>query len=343
MNKVLVLLFHLFWLTHPGLIDSATEPPRDPFSKAFVLFEQGKLTEAEPLFRKSLDQKTILEDYNLYFLGVISFSQDSFDQARDYFGRLKNDFPRSVWLHDTNFHLAKISLKEGAPHQAIGLLTSLGSRRIGEPLFTEVLYLLGQTYEKQGDPKRAFESYQRLRATFPLSAWAGRAKKEARKLREQFPVLLGAEKLGPLLKEAEILLGELDYSEAEKIYRALPGLDAKKSVQFSSLIGLAEVNRRARKRDQEKEVLNQIVREYPQTPEAAEAFYRIAEIFWNQGKNREALTRFKKLRERYPESPNIDHAEFAGGRIYESLKIPSEAIQIYRNFPKNFPGSPWRA
>ncbi len=343
MNKVLILLFHLFWLTHPGVIDSATEPPRDPFSKAYALFEQGKLTEAEPLFRKSLDQKTILEDYNLYFLGVISFSRDSFDQARDYFGRLKNDFTRSVWLYDTNFHLAKISLKEGEPHQAIELLNSLGSRRVGEPLFTEALTLLGQTYEEQGDPKRAFESYQRLRATFPLSAWAGRAKKEARKLREQFPVLLGAEKLGPLLKEAEILLGELDYSEAEKIYRTLPGLDAKKSVQFSSLMGLAEVYRRARKRDQEKEVLHQIVREYPQTPEAAEAFYRIAEIFWNQGKNREALTGFKKLRERYPESPNIDHAEFARGRIYESLKIPSEAIQIYRNFPKNFPRSRWGA
>jgi len=85
MNKVLVLLFHIFWLTHPGLTDSATEPTRDPFSKAYVLFEQGKLTEAEPLFRKSLDQKTILEDYNLYFLGVISFSQESFDQAQDYF------------------------------------------------------------------------------------------------------------------------------------------------------------------------------------------------------------------------------------------------------------------
>jgi len=346
MNKVLVLLFHLFWLvwlTHPGLIGSAAEPPRDPFSRAYAFFAQGKLTEAEPLFRNSLDQKTILEDYNLYFLGVISFSQESLHQARDYFGRLKNNFPRSVWLHDTNFHLAKISLKEGNPHQAIGYLNSLGSKKVGEPLFTEALYLLGQTYEEQGDPKRGFESYQRLRATFPLSPWAGKAKKEGRKLRKQFPVLLGAGKLDPLLKEAEILLGELDYSEAEKIYRALPGLDQKKTVQFFSYNGLAEVYRRARKRDQEKEVLNQIVQEFPQTTEAADAFYRIAEIFWNQGKNHEALTGFKQLREHYPASPNIDHAEFARGRIYESLKVPSEAIQIYRNFPKNFPRSRWSA
>ena len=343
MNKVLVLIFHLFWLTHPGLIDSATELPQNPFSKAYALFEQGKLTEAAPLFRNSLDQKTILEDYNLYFLGVISFSQESLQQARDYFGRLKNNFPRSVWLHDTNLHLAKISLKEGIPHQAIGYLNSLGSKKVGEPLFTEALYLLGQTYEEQGDPKRGFESYQRLRATFPLSPWAGKAKKEARKLQKQFPVVLGVEKLGPMLKEAEILLAELDYSAAEKIYRALPGLDSNKSVQFSSLKGRAEVYRRARKRDQEREVLNQMVREYPQTPEASDAFYRIAEILWNQGKNREALTGFKQLRERYPENPNIDHAEFARGRIYESLKIPSEAIQIYRNFPKKFPRSRWRA
>ncbi len=343
MNKVLVLLVHLFWLTHPGLIDSAAGPPQDPFSRAYTLLEQEKHTEAEPLFRESLEQKNILEDYNLYFLGLISFSLDSFDQARDYFERLKNNFPRSVWLHDTNFHLAKITLKEGTPNQAIALLNSLGSKRVGEQLFTEALYLLGQTYEQQGNPKPAFQSYQRLRATFPLSPWAGKAKEEARKLRKKFPGLLGVNKLSTLLKEAEILLGELDYSEAEKIYRALPGDDSSKSVRFSSLNGLAEVYRRARKRNQEKEVLNQMVRDYRQTPEASDAFYRIAEILWNQGKNQEALSGFKQLVERYPENPNIDHAEFARGRIYESLKIPSEAIEIYRNFPEKFPRSRWRA
>ena len=343
MNKVLVLLFHLFWLTHPGLIDSAASPPQDPFSRAYALLEQEKLTEAEPLFRESLEQKNILEDYNLYFLGLISFSLDSFDQARDYFERLKNNFPRSVWLHDTNFQLAKIALKEGKPNQAIALLSSLGSKRVGEPLFTEALFLLGQTYEQQGNPKPAFQSYQRLRATFPLSQWAGKAKEEARKLRKEFPELLGVNKLSALLNEAEILLGELDYSEAEKIYRALPGHDSSKSVRFSSHKGLAEVYRRARKRNQEKEVLNQMVRDFPQTPEASDAFYRIAEILWNQGKNREALSGFKQLAERYPENPNIDHAEFARGRIYESLKIPSEAIEVYRNFPEKFPRSRWRA
>ncbi len=343
MNKVLVLLVHLFWLTHPGLIDSAASPLQDPFSRAYVLLEQEKHTEAEPLFRESLEQKNILEDYNLYFLGLISFSQDSFDQARDYFGRLKNNFPRSVWLHDTNFHLAKIALKEKKLNQSVALLNSLGSKKVGEQLFTEALYLLGQTYAEQGDPQPAFQSYQRLRATFPLSPWAGKAKKEARKLRKQFPDLLGAKKLGPLLREAEILLGELNYSEAEKIYRALPGQDSSKNVRLSSLTGLAEVYRRARKRNQEKEVLNQMVREYPQTPQASDAFHRIAEILWNQGMNREALTGFKKLGERYPENPNIDHAEFARGRIYESLKVPSEAIRIYRDFPGKFPRSRWRA
>ena len=104
MNKVLVLLFHLFWLTHPGLIYSAEERPSEPFSKAYTVFDQGNLSEAELLFRKALDQKTILEDYNLYFLGVISFSQESFDQARSYFIRLKESFPQSVWLHHANLY-----------------------------------------------------------------------------------------------------------------------------------------------------------------------------------------------------------------------------------------------
>ncbi|NIO11048.1 MAG: tetratricopeptide repeat protein, partial [Deltaproteobacteria bacterium] len=341
MNKVWVILFHLFWLTHPGLV-TAADLSHHPFSQAYALFDEGKFTEAAPRFREALDQKDALEDYSLYFLGVIAFTGDSNEEARGYFSRLKKGFPRSVWLSDATFHLARIELREGKPQETIQLLKALDSKSVGEPLHTESLFLLGQTYQDQKDPKQAHAAYQRLRANYPLTPWAGKAKEEVQSLRAKFPELLVPKDPDSLTKEADILLGELDFAAAEKIFLNFPGRKTDKKLRFSYLTGLAEVYRWARRRVREKEILKEIVREYPQTSEASDAFYRIAEIQWNQGKNQEALKRFKQLQERYPQNSNVDHAEFARGRIFESLKVPSEAIKVYSGFAKKFPRSRWR-
>ncbi|MFQ5849249.1 MAG: transglycosylase SLT domain-containing protein [Candidatus Binatia bacterium] len=339
MKKVLVLLLHLLWLTSFGPVHSEENQPPEPFSRAYILFSQGELSKAENLFVKALNQGSVLDDYSLYFLGVISFSREAFDIARNYFSQLKKSFPRSVWFNHANLQLAKISLREGNDEQAIGELRDLETSGVANPISNEALYLLGETYEKRGELNLATSFYQKLRHASPLSLWARRARRKVESLREQHPQLLSLTEPEAALEEGELLSRERDYDQAERIYRRFSGLVSGGNLRLRFLVNLAKVYRKARKREKEIGVLTEILEQYPGNPEASTALARLAQVFWNQGKDLKALTEFRRLKELYPKSPLIDFADFASARIYESLQETEEAIRIYQDFPRRFPYS----
>ena len=339
MKKVLALLFHLLWLTHPVVTHSE---PRESFSRAYTYFSQRDFSKAEDLFIEALNRGSVLKDYTLYFLGVISFNREALDSAHHYFHQLKKGFPESIWVAHANLHLAKISLKEGNDKQAIERLKALGIRRVKDPISNEALFLLGQTYAGQGEFIRAASFYRGVRYRSPLSPWARRARKEVQSLREQHPQLLGLKGPRALLEEGKLLLLERDYNEAERVFQRLSGVASGEGLRLRSLTGLAKVYRKARKREKEIAVLAKIVQRYPGRTEAPDALYRFAEIFWNRNEDLKALAGFNQLKEHYPKSPLIDLADYASARIYESLQRPDEAMRLYRAFPKKHPYSSLR-
>jgi soluble lytic murein transglycosylase len=338
MKKVLVPLLYLLWLTQPGLIHSE---PQEPFPSAYNLFSQGDYSKAKDLFQ-ALDHSSVLEDYTLYYLGMISFHQEALHSARNYFSQLNKRFPKSVWVNHANLHLAKIALREGNGEQALERLMAIRRRGVSDPITDEALFLIGQTYKERGELDRATSFYQKLRTSSPLSPWALSAKKEVQSLREQHPQLLGLREPEAILEEGELLLLERDYDEAERVFQRSSSVSSERDLRLRFLLGLAEVYRKSRKRQKESDVLAEIVEQYPGSTEAPNALYRLGEIFWNQGKNLKALAEFKRLKERYPKSSPIDLADFASARIYESLQRPAEAMQSYQDFPRKHPQSALR-
>lgn len=339
MKKELTLFFSLLWLIFPCQLYSQEDEPRALFSKAYTLFSQGNLPQAEELFLKTLDRSYPLEDYSLYFLGVISFSRGNLEISRNYFSQLKQLFPQSVWSSHAELELAKTSLAEKNYQPAIGTLRALRARRAKTALSDEALYLLGQIHEIQGELKQAHSHYQELRRTSPLSPWAARGRREINRLREKHPQLFGLTTAEALLEEGELLFRGWEYQEAEALYRKLLDLVPQGSLRPRFLTALANVYRGARKREEAIPVLAEIVQAYPDSPEAPNALYRLAQTYWNRDDNLKALDHFKQLKERYPRSGSIDFAHFASARIYESLGSPREALRIYQDFSKRFPDS----
>jgi soluble lytic murein transglycosylase len=339
MKKLLAFLLHLLLLTHPDFIHSE---PQEPFPNAYELFSQGNFSKAQDLFLESLDHASVLEDYNLYFLGMISFHQGSLDSARNYFSQLKKKFSKSLWVNQADLHLAKIALKEGHREQALERLRTLRSRGVRNPTANEALFLIGQTYRERGEPDRAASFFQKLRYADPLSLWARSAKKEVQSIREQHPQLLGLKEPGDMLEEGRLLLLERDYDKAERVFQRSFREFSAKNLRLRSLLGLAKVYRKSRKRQKESGVLAEIVKQYPGSSQAPKSLYRFAEIFWNQSKDLKALAEFKRLKERYPQSRFIDLADIASARIYESLQRHDEAMHSYQDFPKKHPRSALR-
>jgi soluble lytic murein transglycosylase len=341
MKRSLYLFLFFFYACLPLQLHSQDQETREVFSRAYALYSQGKQAEAESLFAQTRDRGFPLEDYSLHFLGLIRLSDKDWANGRSYFSHLKQKFPQSIWSSQADLQLARISLEEKDYQRAIGelraLQTSSGKKEIAE----YASYLLGQAYEMQGELKRAHAAYQELRQSSPLSRWAAQARREIRRLREQQPEQFGLNTADVLTSEADLLLREREYGEAEKAYRKLLELTAESKRRARFLMGLANVYRALRKRDEAVSVLTEIVGQHSDSPEASNALYRLALAYWNRDDNLKALEHFNQLRQRYPKGAFVDFAHFASARIYEDSGKREDALRLYREFPKRFPDSKW--
>lgn len=343
MMRKLALLLFLLWLGSNRPLHSQDDPGQ-VFSEAYGHFSRGSFSQAGDLFLKTLDQNFILEDHSLYFIGFSAFSTGENEKARDFLTRLRKKFPQSIWSSSAGLTLAKIAMAEGDGSQAVRMLRELRSKNTSKEIAEEALFLLADTHRRQGEIRSAFSLFQELRTTAPLSRWANAARKEVASMREEQPQLLNLSTPEAVSKEGELLLKERQYAEAERLFR-----DAQDSISMENplrprlLMGLANVYRGARNPEKGMAVLNEILRDHPQSPEAPEALYRLGRTLWNRDQNLEALKRFEELKERYPKRSFVDFADFASARIYDSSGNPEEAIRIYQEFPRRHPESNLRA
>ena len=86
-------------------------------------------------------------------------------------------------------------------------------------------------------------------------------------------------------------------------------------------------------------MLEQIARDYPQTPDAPRSLYQLGQILWNRHDNAQALAIFNEIIARYPASPILDRALYAAGDIYEWFGNREEAIARYNQVRLDFSGS----
>ena len=70
---------------------------RGTFHKAYSLYTQGNASQAKELFQKTLDSGYRLADYSLYYLALIAFKENRWEQSRRYLLQLKQSYPQSVW------------------------------------------------------------------------------------------------------------------------------------------------------------------------------------------------------------------------------------------------------
>jgi soluble lytic murein transglycosylase-like protein/TolA-binding protein len=330
MQKVLTFLFAAVWLGFSPPLSAQEPAPRELFPAAYALFSQNKGAEAEAVFLKTLDRGYPLEDYSLYYLTQLALARQDGEGAKLNIVRLRQKFPQSIWLPPATLELAKLSLSEKNYAQAIEQLRALRALQPKGDTLDEAAYLLGQAYNLAGDLKQTYSTYQELRRSSPLSRWGAAVRKEVNALREKYPDLFGPATLEAQLSEAELLTKEQAYAEAEKLYRVLLVQTPRGDLRPRLLTALASVQRAQRKRDEAVPLLTEIVREFPDSPEAPTALHHLATIYWNRDDNLKALEHFGRLRERYPASAHVDHAQFASARIYESLGNIDQALAQYQ-------------
>jgi len=288
------------------------------------------------LFHKTVDNGYRLADYSLYYLALIAFKESGWEQSRQYLLQLKQRYPQSVWQARATLQRAKLDQAEKRYSQASEILRQLrADNSVAREIADEASYLTAQTHELQGDLARAYNSYQELRGTSPTSRWAGLARKDQQRLREKYPEQFALNSLTALGDEADRLARERQINDADALYkRVLDGV-TEPDQRLRYLAKLAAI----RNRNDAIPILEQIIRDFPDSSEAPRALYQIGQTLWNRHENAQALEYFKQLLQRYPNSAYADRANFAAADIHEYFGRKPEAIQLYTAVQKQFPNS----
>lgn len=140
------------------------------FQNAVRLHEQGKLDEAEAVYRRLLEINPEHTDL-LHLLGMIAMQKKSFDSAIELLYKAVRLAPESAAYE---FTLAQALQDAGHPKEALEHYRSVLARN---DTFAETYHNMGIIYRFEGDPseaRRLFEKAVEMRPDF-ASAWVNLA------------------------------------------------------------------------------------------------------------------------------------------------------------------------
>ena len=314
----------------PRPVDSQTIDRHETFAKAYALYARGQPGDAKGLFEKTLDPKFRLADYSLYYLAAINFTESNWVEARQLLVQLKQEFPQTLWIDAAALLQAKIDIAEKKYDQALETLRQLRAEKVAQrDIADEALFLQAQIQGTVGDPRGAYALYNELRDRSPASRWSTAARKAQATLRESFPDLFAFGTTESLATEADRLVRERQFNDAEVLYKKLLNNASDADARLGYLVKLVNLYLSARKRNEAIPSLQLIAREFPESVEAPKALYQIGQIYWNQHDNTQAFEYFKLILEKYPTSDDVDRARFAAADIHEYFNRRDEAIQLY--------------
>jgi soluble lytic murein transglycosylase len=320
-----------------GEVHAGENDPLGLFAKAHGLYTNGNPSDAKELFHKTLEKKFPLADYSLYYLTTIAAEEKAWEESRRFAARLRREYPQSLWVHAAELQQAKADLAEKKFSQAAAALQALrGKSGAKSDILEEALFLQAQASE---DSKQAYTLYQHLREQHPNSKWTAAARREQAALRNRMPESFPFHTVSSLIADADQLIRERAYGEAEIIFKKLLNQAGEADLRLRLLNKLAGLYLTLRRRNDAIPLLEQIARDYPENSDASRALYQIGQILWNRHDNAQALQVFKQLIASYPASPVVDRVFYAAGDIYEWSGNKEEAIASYNKVRLEFPRS----
>ncbi len=118
-----------------------------------------------------------LGDYVNFYLGTSYFQAGQTAEAAATLAGFDTTYPESLLIHDAHVLYANALLAQGRAQDAIALL-----EKERQPLRADVELALGRAYAATGQTAKAGDVFRNLYVTMPLSAEAGQADAELKKL-----------------------------------------------------------------------------------------------------------------------------------------------------------------
>jgi TolA-binding protein len=156
---------------------------------------------------------------------------------------------------------------------------------------------------------------------------------------DQLPVgaLEQADAASAALAVAELAYRAGNHALAKKWFTALAQDPADPAVRTSALAGLAWTQLAVDGPAESAATFERVLRDYSDSPLAAEAAMMRGQALAQQGEHNAALAAYRLVIDKHTESPQLPAALLAAGRLYDSLDQDHEAAELLARLVSDFP------
>lgn len=322
-------------------LDQNVNNMRYYFSEAMRHFDDEAYTIAEYYLNKIKGDYLVLQDHIFYYLAKSLLMQENFDGSEQYYEKVLQNFPDSIWLENSSLELADLYyIKEdyaGAEEKYYDFINIYQD----SDYLPYVLYQLAICQEKNDRPADAFANLKEIWLEYPSSEYAAPAYQKIQELKDKGLVSAFSPSVEELYTRGELLFYDYQYRDTIEQLDKIINEYSRNSFTtelYSNIcfrIGMSYYNL-----FEYGDARKWLAQCYEQTPDSSishAALFFLGRAYTNLDNNTKAISSFQKLLAQYPSSSYGDDALYRMGRIYSIDNNTEKAIESFEKVFEQYP------
>jgi len=304
---VFIALFFFLFLTHFLLLSQAGSLPSSQSGSKNPVSDLNSLKNSSSLSKSKAS--------SLFVKALEATEKKDFKTAKQHFERLIFNYPQNQETSISYLYLGKIYEQEESLHQAQTTYNKFIKQYPDHQLLPEILSRQAEIYLQLGKTKRAQKTFQQLLFQYPKTSFASKA---------SFP-------LGDCLYKLNDKAGARIY-----YYDGIKKLPEYLHNHPQTALNIGCLYLEDRHFDQALSVFTDIEKKFPDTEFSIKAATFGGDVYREQGKIQDALQRYQKVIDSYPESIGAQISEIRMADLgieYKEAKIkdPNHLFQAFQH------------
>ena len=279
-----------------------------------------------------------LADYAVHALAKAAAARGDDARLRELVDALSQRYPYSLHLPSVRLLLAQTQRRLGHRQQAFDTVARVLQTSPTHDVIPEALVLRAKLEEEAGQIAKAALTFKRMGDAYPRHAQAASAFKRSRQLLKRLPAAQRPH-LNPEdeLNALDNLMQARRWGEMQQRFTELAPLMRNHPRQPHFLLLQAIVAQRRRRLSQAMTLLQRLLIHYPNSPERAEAHYRLAQLYRRKGRRDQRETHLRHAMAQRRDAEWAPKAALKLARIFESQNDLDQASDLYRQVGEHHP------
>ncbi len=282
-----------------------------------------------------------LADYAAKTLAEAAATRHDLAMLEDLASALTERYPYSLHLPSIHLLLAQTQYRLGHREQARARVAHVLQTYPSHPSAPDAFFLRAQLEEEAGHIAKAAITFKHVGDTYPSHQRAVAAFKRSRQLLQRLPAAQRP-RIDPE-REFTTLTSLIKARRWPEVHRRLKALTpiVKNDPRHAQLLLLQAIaTQRQRRLPQAMTLLKRLLIRYPQSPQRAEAHYRLAQLYHRRGQKGYQDQRKTHLRHAIAQRHDSEWAPKAALKlalIFEQQQKLAQASDLYRQIGEHYP------